>query len=92
MTKTASQLRSRFSLIIILLVINILVPLGSTTWVRESVDEYEALESQLQKIERLISAVKDGETGQRGFVLTGREDYLTPLFQGYAEGTTFLGP
>ena len=91
MTKTASQLRSRFSLIIILLVINILVPLGSTTWVRESVDEYEALESQLQKIERLISAAKDGETGQRGFVLTGREDYLTPLFQGYAEVDHLLG-
>jgi diguanylate cyclase (GGDEF)-like protein len=85
MTKTASQLRSRFGLIIIMLVINILVPLGSTSWVRESLDEYETLESQLQKIERLMSAVKDGETGQRGFILTGREDYLTPLFQGYAE-------
>jgi diguanylate cyclase (GGDEF)-like protein len=91
MTKTASQLRSRFGLIIIMLVLNILVPLSSTTWVKAGIDEYEVLESHLQKIERLISAVKDGETGQRGFILTGREDYLTPLFQGYAEVDHLLG-
>ncbi|WP_173009148.1 response regulator [Methylobacterium sp. P1-11] len=29
-------------------------------------------------IERLISEVKDLETGERGFVLVGSEDYLTP--------------
>ena len=29
-------------------------------------------------VERLISEVKDLETGERGFVLVGSEDYLTP--------------
>ncbi|MBW4971922.1 CHASE3 domain-containing protein, partial [Croceibacter atlanticus] len=29
-------------------------------------------------IERLISEVKDLETGERGFVLVGSEDYLRP--------------
>ncbi|MFH6781983.1 MULTISPECIES: response regulator [Methylobacterium] len=28
--------------------------------------------------ERVLSTIKDLETGQRGYVLTGREDYLTP--------------
>jgi len=29
-------------------------------------------------VERLLSEVKDLETGERGFVLVGSEDYLTP--------------
>ncbi|MBE7244851.1 MAG: CHASE3 domain-containing protein, partial [Actinomycetospora chiangmaiensis] len=29
-------------------------------------------------VERLVSEVKDLETGERGFVLVGAEDYLTP--------------
>ena len=28
--------------------------------------------------ERLLSALKDVETGERGFVITGGEDYLEP--------------
>jgi len=85
MTKTASQLRSRFSLIIAMLVLNVIVPLSSTSWIRSGLDNYEAAEMRLQQLQRLFSAIKDGETGQRGFIITGREDYLTPLFQGYAE-------
>jgi CheY-like chemotaxis protein len=30
-------------------------------------------------IEALLSALKDAETGQRGYLLTGREDYLAPF-------------
>ena len=30
-------------------------------------------------IEVLLSALKDAETGQRGYLLTGREDYLAPF-------------
>lgn len=32
----------------------------------------------LQKLEGILSAVKDAETGQRGYLLTGRESYLEP--------------
>ncbi|TWI53045.1 diguanylate cyclase (GGDEF)-like protein [Pseudomonas duriflava] len=92
MTNTASQLRSRFILIIIMLVINILVPLLSTDWIKAVLDEYEVHEFRLHRVQQLLSAIKDGETGQRGFILTGREDYLTPLFQGYAEVDHLLGP
>jgi PAS domain S-box-containing protein len=35
--------------------------------------------------EALLSAMKDVETGQRGFILTGREDYLQPFNDGAAE-------
>jgi signal transduction histidine kinase/CheY-like chemotaxis protein len=31
-----------------------------------------------QKVLRFVSALKDAETGQRGFIITGREEYLEP--------------
>lgn len=34
--------------------------------------------------ERLLSALKDVETGERGFVITGRENYLEPYDSGLA--------
>ena len=34
--------------------------------------------------ERLLSALKDVETGERGFVITGRESYLEPYESGFA--------
>jgi signal transduction histidine kinase len=32
----------------------------------------------LQKLEKVVSSVKDAETGQRGYLLTGQESYLEP--------------
>src|SRR5436190_6784369 len=34
--------------------------------------------SILQDLENLISSLKDAETGQRGYLLTGDENYLEP--------------
>ena len=33
----------------------------------------------LTEIEATLSILKDGETGQRGFIITGQEDYLEPF-------------
>ena len=38
--------------------------------------------------ERLLSSLKDVETGQRGFIITGRDEYLEP----YNWGTAAVGP
>src|SRR3569833_245966 len=32
----------------------------------------------MQRMDALLSSVKDAETGQRGYLLTGRESYLEP--------------
>ena len=34
--------------------------------------------------ERLLSALKDVETGERGFIITGRDNYLEPYRWGTA--------
>jgi CHASE3 domain sensor protein len=36
-------------------------------------------------LERLLSTIRDAETGQRGYLLTGREEYLEPYESALAE-------
>ena len=42
-----------------------------TAWVGHTHEVHDALE-------QLISTIKDAETGQRGYVITGRDEYLQP--------------
>lgn len=39
----------------------------------------------LQKLEHLFSILKDGESAQRGYILTGNESYLTPFTSALSE-------
>ena len=36
-------------------------------------------------LERLLSSVRDAETGQRGYIVTGSEDYLFPYDKALSE-------
>jgi len=42
----------------------------------------------LAKLEQVFSTLKDAETGQRGYLLSGERTYLEP----YAQAVTRLGP
>lgn len=44
----------------------------------------------LQQVETFLSAVTDMETGQRGFVLTGREEYLQPYTEARNQIATLI--
>ena len=57
----------------------------AASWV--SVTETHEVLGQLTS---LLSAIKDAETGQRGFLLTGRDEYLEPYTQGLEEGSRSL--
>lgn len=39
----------------------------------------------MQKLEKVLSAMKDAETGQRGYLLTGQSDFLKPYNGAYKE-------
>lgn len=45
-------------------------------------------EEVTRSLEELLSTVKDAETGQRGYLLTGRDEYLQP----YIAGRQQIGP
>jgi len=45
-------------------------------------------QSVLQALEGVLASLRDAETGQRGYLLTGREPYLTP----YTAAVSAVGP
>jgi methyl-accepting chemotaxis protein len=49
--------------------------------VRASSDQVDHTYQVLQTIERVSSSLKDAETGQRGFLITGKQAYLAPYEQ-----------
>ncbi len=70
---------------IALLSLNILLPLYNSHRVEQLRASYETQEQMRSQMQLMLSALKDGETGQRGFTLSGREDFLTPLYQGFGD-------
>jgi len=54
------------------------VRIGSLVADRRPVEHTYAVRAQ---IDALLSSLKDAETGQRGYVITGDEDYLRPYLQ-----------
>jgi PAS domain S-box-containing protein len=46
---------------------------------RQSTEEVERLNRLISTNERLLSSLKDLETGQRGYLLTGNQEYLAPF-------------
>ena len=52
---------------------------GHTAWNAATTSDEILKESQvLQNVRGVIEAMKDAETGQRGYILTGKRDYLKP--------------
>ena len=47
----------------------------------QSVQEALSTAAFIQQLDELLSTVQDAETGQRGYVLTGEDRYLTPYTQ-----------
>jgi PAS domain S-box-containing protein len=45
----------------------------------------------MQKMERILSVMKDAETGQRGYLLTGRKNFLEPYNGAYREALSLTG-
>jgi len=45
----------------------------------------------MQNLEKLLSVMKDAETGQRGYLLSGRSKFLEPYNGAFREATTVAG-
>lgn len=45
----------------------------------------------MQKLENVLSVMKDAETGQRGYLLTGRANFLEPYHGAYNEAVDLTG-
>jgi methyl-accepting chemotaxis protein len=76
--------------------ISLVMLLGIGTLAYRAIDQltensYEVAETHtvLERITNVLSLLKDGETGQRGFIITGSESYLEP-YKSAVEGVPTL--
>jgi diguanylate cyclase (GGDEF)-like protein/PAS domain S-box-containing protein len=68
-----------------LVAIDAAIPLLLTDAVNDARLRAAAMETTADRLHALLSAYKDTETGQRGFMLTGSAQYLEPYRSGRAE-------
>ena len=76
-----AKIASGFGLALSILITIGVVSYNSTTKLIDSSDWVTHTHSVLNQLGALLSSMKDAETGQRGFVLTGEQRYLEP-YQG----------
>src|SRR5690242_14716335 len=67
-----------FALAIAVLALNTVISTRSLRRMGQNNREVLRIDEAIGHLESTLSTVKDAETGQRGFLLTGREEYLTP--------------
>jgi signal transduction histidine kinase/DNA-binding response OmpR family regulator/CHASE3 domain sensor protein len=82
-TTVTRNLQIGFGLSLLLLVISSIVSYVSITNLLTSSEMVDHSAQVMQSLETVISTMKDAETGQRGFLLTGREEFLQPYNGSY---------
>src|SRR5438128_1464372 len=72
--------RNRISLGIAAVVLLLIVGLSYRQWTQYTVANAQTAQTReiLESVDRLLLALVDAETGQRGFLLTGENRYLAP--------------
>ncbi len=72
------EIAGGFGIASAILIIIGFVSYQSATRLIETSSRVEQTQERLNKLEQLLSELKDAETGQRGYILTGEEPYLEP--------------
>lgn len=86
----AQQVKVGLLLALVLLFINSLVSYRNIRRLIENERWVTHTHEVLTELERTLSTLKDAETGQRGYLLTGNENYLQPYQQAIAQISTSI--
>ncbi|WP_118952668.1 response regulator [Taibaiella helva] len=89
-TTTNNNLRIGFGLSILLLIISSVLSYLCIQKLLESARQVKHTNEVRFMLESVISQLKDAETGQRGFLLTGDEDFLEPYKGAYQKALSNL--
>lgn len=83
MAKKNNNLRIGFGLSILILIISSAVSYFCIQSLMDAAKWVDHTNEVKSTLENVISSLKDAETGQRGFLLTGEDDYLEPFNGSY---------
>lgn len=79
-----------FGLSLFLLIVSSVASYISIKNLLTSVEEVQRTDKVIQTIQGTLSTLKDAETGQRGFLLTGRDAFLEPYNGAYEQAMSQL--
>ncbi|QDQ25424.1 diguanylate cyclase [Chitinimonas arctica] len=85
-------LRTGFTLGFVVLLVGAALPFSLSFQVAARHEAATAEERTLDQLDALLSAYKDAETGERGYMLAGQEAYLTPYRRGQDDIRALLPP
>jgi PAS domain S-box-containing protein len=75
---TEKKIATGMAVVLIVLVLNALISYRATRRLIDNNQWVTHTHEVLAELEATLSTVKDAETGQRGYVITGKESYLEP--------------
>lgn len=81
MRKLKSRVRRGGALAAVVLLVSVAAPLFSLRWVAQAHGERDRVNAQIDGLHDVLALLVDAETGQRGYVITGKEDFLQPYRQ-----------
>ncbi len=79
-----------FSLSLLLLLVSSVASYFSIQHLLESAKLVNHTDSVIQRLENVVSTLKDAETGQRGYLLTGKENFLEPYIGAHEKAQNVL--
>jgi diguanylate cyclase (GGDEF)-like protein len=80
--KFETKLRTAAAVIILVMSTVALIPLLVNRHVADTMGDLKAAARREHLYQNLISMLRDAETGQRGFIITGKEEFLQPYYAG----------
>jgi CheY-like chemotaxis protein/CHASE3 domain sensor protein/putative methionine-R-sulfoxide reductase with GAF domain len=83
-TKANNNLRIGFGFSILLLIISSVASYISIQNLLKNAEQVRHTNEVRFALESIISSLKDAETGQRGFLITGQDEYLEPYIGAYS--------
>uniref|UniRef100_UPI002FE2D9C3 CHASE3 domain-containing protein n=1 Tax=Noviherbaspirillum sp. TaxID=1926288 RepID=UPI002FE2D9C3 len=72
------KFKAAFLFAFLLVAVNAAIPWLSMSWDGAAQARLDASRERIAFINEFLSTIKDAETGQRGFIITGKEEFLLP--------------
>jgi CHASE3 domain sensor protein len=72
------KLRLGFVLTFVVMFVTAIVPFGTAYWAHALQAQLRASQARIENLTGILSFMQDAETGQRGFIITGHENFLEP--------------
>jgi diguanylate cyclase (GGDEF)-like protein len=74
------KLKYGFVLALVLIFVNATAPFKNFSWEREQIRAIRECQHRISLINSILLLTVDAETGQRGFIITGKEEFLQPYY------------